>query len=475
MISEDILPYYWRYFVQLVRFFKIGLLTALIVGTAYVSDSISIAQERSPEKFKNADAALEKYVRSDDKSFQWSIKQEDKSGSCEVLRLHLSSQTWQGTTWKHIVYVIKPKSVDDLSEVPGILLISGGSWKKEWPETGPDELNLPREASLLATFAEAFKSVFVIVQQVPFQPMFGEKFEDEIIAETFANYMKTGDDSWPLLLPMVKSAVRAMDASQAVCKEKWKLNLANFTVTGASKRGWTTWLTSSIDPRVHALAPMVIDMLNMSEHLKLQMETWGTYSEQIADYTELQLPKYIDTPPGVSLQKIVDPYQYREKIAQPKLLIFGTNDRYWPLESCNLYWDELKGSKHLLYVPNKGHNADDYPRVIGSLLALHRSQTGGEPLPELNWDFKKIEGGYQLQVASNKTPEAVRAWVAVSGSKDFRDSKWIEHPCRLQEGKYCYTIKLPTEGYVAAFGEAVYPQEPLTAQFCTNIKIFKAE
>jgi PhoPQ-activated pathogenicity-related protein len=205
------------------------------------------------------------------------------------------------------------------------------------------------------------------------------------------------------------------------------------------------------------------------------METWGTYSEQIADYTELQLPKYIDTPPGVSLQKIVDPYQYREKIAQPKLLIFGTNDRYWPLESCNLYWDELKGSKHLLYVPNKGHNADDYPRVIGSLLALHRSQTGGEPLPELKWDFKKIEGGYQLQVASNKTPEAVRAWVAVSGSKDFRDSKWIEHPCRLQEGKYCYTIKLPTEGYVAAFGEAVYPQEPLTAQFCTNIKIFKAE
>ncbi|MBL8870042.1 MAG: hypothetical protein JNK90_09615, partial [Planctomycetaceae bacterium] len=412
------------------RYIAFASLAALL-GLSCFSSSVAVGQERSAEKFQNAESALEKYVGAEDKSFQWSIKQEHKSGSCDVIRLHLNSQTWQGTTWKHVVYVIKPKSVEELTEVPGILLISGGSWKKEWPENGPDDLKLPREASMLSTFAEAFKSVFVIVQQVPFQPMFGEKYEDEIIAETFANYMRTGDDTWPLLLPMVKSAVRSMDAAQAVCKEKWNLNLAKFTVTGASKRGWTTWLTSSIDPRVHALAPMVIDMLNMSEHLKLQMDTWGTYSEQIADYTELQLPKYIDTPPGVSLQKIVDPYQYREKISQPKLLIFGTNDRYWPLESCGLYWDELKGSKHLLYVPNKGHNADDYARILGSLLALHRSQTGGDPLPELNWDFKKIEGGVQLQVASNKTPEAVRAWIAVSKTKDFRESKWIEHPCSL--------------------------------------------
>lgn len=45
----------------------------------------------------------------------------------------------------------------------------------------------------------------------------------------------------------------------------------------------------------------------------------------------------------------------------------------------------------------------------------------------------------------------------------------------LEDGKYCYTIKIPSEGYIAAFGEAVYPQEPLTAQFCTNVKIFKGE
>jgi PhoPQ-activated pathogenicity-related protein len=457
---------------------RILVLAAMLgIGGLLVQPCVNplTAQEPAAGKFQNPETALERYIKAADKSYSWTTKQEDKVNGCEVIRLHLNSQMWQGTVWKHVVYIIKPKSVDDLSEVPGVLLISGGSWKKEWPENGPEELKLPREASMLATFADAFKSVFVIVQHVPFQPMFGEKYEDEIIAETFANYMKTGDSSWPLLLPMVKTAVRSMDAAQEVCQEKWKLNLTKFTVTGASKRGWTTWLTSSIDPRVHALAPMVIDMLNMSEHLKLQMDTWGTYSEQIADYTDLQLPKYIDTPPGVSLQKIVDPYQYRDKISQPKLLIFGTNDRYWPLESCSLYWDELKGSKHLLYVPNKGHNADDYPRVIGSLLALHRSQTGGEALPELSWEFANIDEGVQLQVLSDKAPEMVRAWIATSKTKDFRDSTWLEHQCRLLDGKYCYTIKLPADGYVAAFGEAVYPQEPLTSQFCTNIKIFAAK
>jgi len=432
------------------------------------------AQENASETVRKPNAALEAYVKAQDDSYRWKVKQESSMASSEIVRLHLQSQTWQDIPWKHVVYIIKPKNLKNKKEVPAVLLISGGSWKQEWPEEGPDELKLPGEASLLSTFADAFQSIFVIVQQVPFQPMFGDKKEDAIIAETFARYMKTGDTSWPLLLPMVKSAVRSMDAAQEFSKQRWDIDVNRFTVTGASKRGWTTWLTSSVDSRVQALAPMVIDMLNMSEHLKLQVDTWGEYSEQIADYTELQLPKFIDTDSGKALQQIVDPFSYREKISQPKLLIFGTNDRYWPLEACELYWQDLKGSKHILYVPNKGHNADDYPRIIGSLLALHRSQNGGDPLPDLKWGFDKVSDGVQMSITSDKKPEMVRAWIAVSPTRDFRQAKWLEHRCRLQEGKYCYTVQLPKDGYVAAFGEAVYPQEPLTAQFCTNVKIFPA-
>ncbi len=417
---------------------------------------------------------LANYLAQPDESFHWEVRETTKIQNCEVLRLHLVSQRWQGIDWRHVLTLIKPPSLDPQRH-DALLVISGGNWQATWPQNGPETVPVRGEAQMMATVAHQFGCVIAIISQVPFQPMMDGKHEDEIIAATFAKFMETKDPTWPLLLPMVKATVRGMDATTAAAAQAWGVELESFTVTGASKRGWTTWLTGAMDPRVSSIAPMVIDMLNMGAQMKLQVASFGDYSEQIADYTELSLPQVLSTPRGQQLQAIVDPFAYRDQLQLPKLLIFGTNDRYWPLEACNMYWDQLQGEKHLLYVPNEGHGIKDYARVIGSVSALHRSRHGGNPLPKIDWEFVEEQAGVQLDVTTQGAVDTVRGWVAHAPTRDFRDAKWEERACRPgNDGAWSLAVRKPSTGFMACFAECVSVADATPAFFSTNVKMFSA-
>src|SRR5690606_41540060 len=109
----------------------------------------------------------------------------------------------------------------------------------------------------------------------------------------------------------------------------------------ASKRGWTSWLTAAVDARVMAVAPMVIDVLNMRAQMDHQRATWGELSDEIQDYAALDLPTRLRTDRGSALLSMVDPFSYRAELTKPKLIMLSTNDRYWPLDALKLYWSEL--------------------------------------------------------------------------------------------------------------------------------------
>jgi PhoPQ-activated pathogenicity-related protein len=396
---------------------------------------------------------LADYVAAKDDSYAWVKRSEGSVLTCKYAELILTSQTWRGITWKHQLFIIKPSQVDPAAK-HAVMMIAGGNWSDKIAEPGTP-LRLPGEAQLLALLAESLKAPVAVLLHVPQQPIFDGKREDEIIAYTFREFLKTGDPTLPLLAPMTKSAVRAMDATQVAMKKEWGLDVATFTITGASKRGWTTWLTGAVDDRAVAIAPMVIDMLNMSQHTKLQKESFGGQSsEQINEYDGLD--KFIDTPRGALLRKIVDPWEYRERLTQPKLVMLGTNDRYWPLDACNLYWNDLQGEKHLIYVPNNGHGLQDRARLVAGLNALNRSVIGGPPLPKLQWSFTALEGGAELRVASDVKPSRVRIWSATAATRDFRDSKWTAIDAAAAGGSFAHKHAAPSEGYAAFLGEAVY-------------------
>jgi PhoPQ-activated pathogenicity-related protein len=412
---------------------------------------------------------LKDYIARPDPDFGWTERTRGRLGRTEYVELSLVSQEWRGVTWKHQLYVVKPSTLNP-QVTHGMLVIAGRSWKDEYahPTT---EASLPKSAPVYAELAEKLGTPVAVLLQVPFQPMFDNLTEDWLIAHTFEQYLDSGESDWPLLLPMVKSCVRAMDAVQGYTKTKWGLNIETFTVTGASKRGWTTWLTGAVDPRATAIAPMVIDVLNMGPQMKHARATWGGPSHKVEPYTRSGLLDRLDTPGGRRLLEIVDPYSYRRVLNQPKLIINGTNDDYWVTDSTNLYWDALSGEKRLLYVPNNGHGLKDYGRVIGSVLALHEHQAGRRPLPRFDWDYTEGPAAVSITVNAEPRPEVLRVWTTDSSTADLRTARWSSRTLPATNGTAQYSLKRG-KGYQAVFVEGEFRDgRPLPLYLSTTMRV----
>ncbi len=447
-------------------------LVAIIAAPQVALGQDSTTKEAAPsqEALTEARGLLAKYVGTADPSYGWKERRTGKVGPCRYVEAIMTSQTWQKIPWKHQLFVIVPDTVEATNK-QALLLIAGGSWKDEL-DSPPTNDKLPGEANLLATMAAKLKTPIVILMHCPHQPIFEGRKEDEIIAYTFDKYLKGAGNDWPLLLPMVKSAVRAMDTAQVILEKDFQHKVENFTVTGGSKRGWTTWLTSAVDPRVNALAPMVIDVLQMEKQMAHQKKTWGELSDQIDDYKELSLDKQLVKPEGKLLLEIVDPYRYRAKITQPKLIILGTNDPYWPVDALGLYWNDLSGDKYILYCPNQKHGINDYRRVFSSLNALHQSVIDKKAMPKPSWKFVKHDKHLDLEVQCDVKPSRVLAWTATTPTRDFRPSTWDSQVCAVQDGVFSAKIEHPANGCAALYAELIF-DEGTDGEYslCTNLRV----
>jgi PhoPQ-activated pathogenicity-related protein len=411
-------------------------------------------------------SALKDYVSAPDDSYKYELEETQEVDGCRVHRLALTSQTWQSIPWRHalVAYVPdNPRSTDTV-----LLFITGGKIGGK-----PSDEDVATGCKL-AKLAEV---PVVFLHQVPNQPLLGDRVEDDLISETFLRYLETRDATWPLLFPMVKSAVSAMTAVQEFAQERYNVRVDKFVVTGGSKRGWTTWLTAVADDRVAGIAPIVIDTLNFGPQMKHQLDVWGEYSEQIADYTTKGLVDVMIKKPDVPLWQWVDPYTYRSKLSLPKLIINGTNDRYWTVDATSLYWDDLVGEKHLRYVPNAGHGLDGgRDGALATLAAFTQHVAEDRPMPTLNWSYEEDDKQLRLKMSSTAAPESVRLWTARSGTRDFRDAKWESSELSAAGGgngdgaEYVGLVEKPQSGYVAAFGEATYADGPLRYNLSTILR-----
>lgn len=397
------------------------------------------------------ETALQTYIHNNDKSFSWELKDSFEHDNLKIYNLLVTSQKWREYIWRHQLTVIVP---DENYHDGALLFIQGGSNENEMPNWRDNGMIQAMRAVALQN-----KAVVAVLNQVPNQPLYDNLTEDALISFTLDNYRKDKDFTWPLLFPMVKSAIRSMDAIQAFSAEVLEHEIIRFLVSGGSKRGWTTWLAGASDKRVEAIVPMVIDMLNMPVNIDYHITAWGDYSIQIADYVNLGIAQDVNTPDGQEITAMIDPFAYREKLTMPKFIFIGTNDEYWPVDAIKHYFSELSGESYIHYVPNAGHSLGDQKQAFQALSAFFGRTLQRKKHLECSWNITEDGDKIILKVRVDEDELIdVLLWTADSDDRDFRDNTFVSKKIRKEPGpELQIMIEYPESGFRAFYLDLIYP------------------
>lgn len=406
------------------------------------------------------ETALDRYVAAPDPNYKWELANTIEGKGYKAFVIELTSQKWRSEkevdkpVWRHWLTIIRP---DTVKFSTGFLFIAGGNNKSGVPKTAD---------IMLTQMALDTGAVVAEIKQIPSEPLtFSDdgkpRNEDGIIAYTWDKFLRGGDENWPLRLPMTKASVRAMDTVTAFGKAEngGTFNVDKFVVSGGSKRGWTTWTTAAVDKRVVAIAPIVIDVLNMEQSMDHHYRAYGFFAPSVGDYFSSHIMDWAGTKEYKALLEIEEPYSYRDRLTMPKYVMNAAGDQFFLPDSSQFYWNDLKGEKTLRYVPNADHGmgGSDVPKSLTAFFDLILRE---RKRPEYSW---KIEPNGDIRVTSKEEPIEVKMWTAVNpDARDFRVEKvgriykeTLLTPVKTNE----WVAKAPVieKGYAAYFVELTFP------------------
>jgi PhoPQ-activated pathogenicity-related protein len=419
---------------------------------------------------------LDRYIAAPDPSYQYKLLSTTAGDSETAYVLEMTSQQWRTSEevdrpiWKHWLTIVRPQH---LATSTSLLLVSGGSNEKPPPQVSP----------VLVQLALATNSVVSEIRMVPNQPLVftgdgKRRSEDAITAYTWEKFLTTGDETWPLRLPMTKSVVRAMDTITSFCasSDGGGIPVDKFVVGGASKRGWTAWTVAAVDKRVAGIIPAVIDLLNLEPSFEHHYRSYGFWAPAIAEFERAGITRWARTPQFEALIRIEDPYSYRDRLTMPKFIVNSAGDQYFLPDSSQFYFNELGGEKYLRYVPNTDHSLKgSYEDAAESALAFYQSILTNTPRPRFAWNF--ADDG-SIRVKTETKPDAVKLWQAHNPkARDFRletIGRAYTSSTLRDQGNGLYVGKVPEtkQGWTAYFVEMTYPgPSPYPYRFTTGVRV----
>lgn len=448
------------------RLFLIRHLAFTLLVSSTILFSCKKPIESEPELAPRSMTLLRDYVQAPDSTFRYEIVHSVPGEQFDYHVLKMYSQHWltadivDQTEWWHWVSMVVPKETPYST---AMLWIGGGNTNSKMPDE-PNELILAAATST--------NSVVAQIHNVPFQPItfandtFGERYEDEIISYGWRKFLEGGakdeDAIWLARFPMTRAAKLAMDAITEVVQKNYQKPIDSFMVGGASKRGWTTWTTAATDDRVIAIAPVVIDLLNLVPSFQHHWRNYGFWAPAVGDYVREGVMNWVGTPEFDRLMEITEPYSFRKDYDMPKLIINAAGDEFFQPDSWKFYWDSLPGEKHVMYVPNSGHDVGDSD-ALPNLISFYKSILNQTERPSYDW---KVEGD-QIKVTFDPTnkPATIKLWSAYNPmSRDFRidvfGPNWTSEDIAVPDsGELTVNMSTPESGYRGYFVELTFGGE----------------
>lgn len=444
----------------------------IIVITCLV---LTISQAVVAQAVVAEETALDRYVAKPDEHYSWYKYYEDNQTLVDNYGLALTSQKWRTEEevdkpiWQHEIEVSVPQAALTLQKRTAVLLVNGGSNGSNFPDRGVDEM--------ISTLASVNGFVMASVSQVPNQRLkfsdeqdsryFDEgRKEDELLSYSLNKYLETGDEEWPVHFAMTKSVVRTMDAVQEFMLQEHNFTIDNFVIMGASKRGWTTWLTAAVDPRVKAIVPISIDILNIDPQVDHHWDAYGYYADAIQDYADFDIFCGMKSERGQELLNMIDPFAYKDRYTMPKFVINSAGDQFFLPDSSLFYYDQLPGPKHLRYTVNTDHGQSTDIFTLLELSAWLRHQVSNTTAPNFSYSFGD-DGS--ITVDNNSLGlTSVKLWTATNpNERNFRldsigEAFAAETILPSLDGTYTANVPVPAEGWTAYMVEVTYGDEVYT-------------
>ncbi len=465
-------------------------------GNIQVSKEESFTSRSADTRFSSIEAPAQKilrtretetskilisYAKELDKNYNYRLHSKTKDAGVTTYFLELTSQAWHPEKvfppiWRHWLTLIVP---DRRTKDSALFVMTKGlsSIEKPMSEVPLSLLSIAVSTNSIVAILEGFPIDSTGYYETPSKKV--ELNDINFFVWTLRQYYDTGDPNWIILLPMVKSAVSAMNAVQEfVLKElQSEIPVKEFVVC-ADVPFFAPWLIPAVDDRVIGIIGINNFVYNIESLIKTCLIDEITIPPLFEAIDNQGLLQNFETEEGEKLLNIIDPYNYRQFMRITKLIISYNGSA---TSNFSFYAEDV-----LPEIPDPTYWAL-YPQVSLSREPIYLSQSlkvtlWENPIPPKMYNFKDTLSVFYQRVISRKelptftwniaqrgkcsvkvSEEIVdaRVWYCIQDAKNklFENtSEWqVETMTEIGEGIYEADLNFSDENYKAVVIEIVFP------------------